>query len=376
MTRNQLALTLERSLFGALLKSRSLFKGKNKPEPFDASQVRTIVISKFVGLGSILLMQKLFRQTRKNFPKARIIFLTLESSKPLLEIMGGVDEVLFVESRGLLGFLRSVLRTIRIIRRKKVDLFLDAEFYSRFSAWVVSLSKARWSAGFDSTYLECRSSVYSHRADYDWMTPITENFCNLLRAFGVPVDKGVGYPVLENQKKSDPSKVIVFNPSGGGALDGYRLWPHKNWAELIRLFLKRGESSIVLTGLGPDRNLVESILNELTPEERKHTENVCGQFDFREYLSFLGNARLVVSVDSGTPHFSAALGVPTAILFGPETPKLYGYESPHVKNISKMLYCSPCYQIYNGKKVVCGNEHRCLETLSPREVFQKASELL
>ena len=64
------------------------------------------------------------------------------------------------------------------------------------------------------------------------------------------------------------------------------------------------------------------------------------------------------------------------MLFGPETPVLYGSLSPRAVNLHKPLSCSPCLTAYNHRRSPCDGNNVCLKSISPEEVLAVATELI
>ena len=82
----------------------------------------------------------------------------------------------------------------------------------------------------------------------------------------------------------------------------------------------------------------------------------------------------MVSNDSGPAHFSAAAGLPTIVLFGPETPKLYLPLGPS-RAIYAGLACSPCVSAHNHRQTAC-TDNVCMRAITVDEVFAAVAELL
>jgi hypothetical protein len=68
--------------------------------------------------------------------------------------------------------------------------------------------------------------------------------------------------------------------------------------------------------------------------------------------------------------------VPVIILYGPETPALYGSLSPRAFNFHAPLSCSPCLTAYNHRNSPCDGDNLCLKMISPEAVLSKAYEML
>jgi len=74
-----------------------------------------------------------------------------------------------------------------------------------------------------------------------------------------------------------------------------------------------------------------------------------------------------VTNDSGPAHFSAITPIRSIVLFGPETPKLYG-SLGHTESITAELSCSPCVTAANMKNSAC-NDAVCMKLITPERVL-------
>lgn len=390
-TRTDAALFLDRFLCGALVICVRLIKPWiTRFKPFDQKGVKEIVVSKYVGLGSILLTRPLIVHLKSSFPKAKITFLTFGVNRELFNLMvPSVDHVLEIQADSIKTILTSSVRAVRILKKRKIDLFLDLEFFSRFSALICFFSQPRSSVGYESTFLSSRTSLYSHPAKFVSRIPIAENFVNHLRTLKLNINGhlpeiqvSLSTETNENMRKKieslGPGHFLIFNPSASDALGGYRRWAQDKWIELVRLTCRLYSFPIIFTGLQEDKPQVDHIISELIKVglDAGRVQNFSGKTTLYEYFALIEMSRLVVTVDSGTAHFAISLKKPTVILFGPETPQLYGYEQPFCRNVYKNLFCSPCYNIYQGKKVVCRNENRCMTAITPEEVFAAVKDLM
>ena len=79
-------------------------------------------------------------------------------------------------------------------------------------------------------------------------------------------------------------------------------------------------------------------------------------------------ASLMVTNDSGPGHFSSITKLPTFVLFGPETPSLYG-SLGNSTPIYAGLACSPCVSAANHRKTPC-TDNKCLQAITVDQVFE------
>jgi ADP-heptose:LPS heptosyltransferase len=82
----------------------------------------------------------------------------------------------------------------------------------------------------------------------------------------------------------------------------------------------------------------------------------------------------MVSNDSGPPHFAAVTDMPTIVLFGPETPALYG-PLGRMTAITAGLACSPCVSAANHRRTAC-TDPVCMAAIAPERVLVTVAEIL
>ena len=121
------------------------------------------------------------------------------------------------------------------------------------------------------------------------------------------------------------------------------------------------------------------------PEERARAEELAringprsvsfaGHSSLADLPALYAQATLMVSNDSGPAHFSAAIGLPTIVLFGPETPKLY-QPLGNSRAIYAGLACSPCVTAHNHRKTAC-TDNVCMRAIAVDEVYAAVAEVL
>jgi ADP-heptose:LPS heptosyltransferase len=87
-------------------------------------------------------------------------------------------------------------------------------------------------------------------------------------------------------------------------------------------------------------------------------------------------AELLVTNDGGPGHFASMTPMSSIILFGPETPALYGSLDPEAVHFFRGLSCSPCLTAYNHRNSPCDGDNQCLKTIEPAEVWAAAQKIL
>ena len=95
--------------------------------------------------------------------------------------------------------------------------------------------------------------------------------------------------------------------------------------------------------------------------------NFAGKVTFAQLPVLYSVSEIMVTNDSGPPHFAAITEMPTYVIFGPETPALYG-SLGKTTPIYAGLACSPCVSASNHRKTAC-RDNVCLKVIKPAHVF-------
>src|SRR5437016_4086959 len=86
---------------------------------------RSVVVAKFLGLGSIVHTLPLLQKIRQSHPECRIVFLSFSKNAPLLSLLKLVDEVILIRPTGPLVFVLDIFRATVRMRKMQLDYFLD-----------------------------------------------------------------------------------------------------------------------------------------------------------------------------------------------------------------------------------------------------------
>ena len=87
------------SAWGLNLAARSLGRVFPRSHDIDPASVRSIVVTKLLGLGSIIQATPLLLGLKRAFPHAKLYFLTTKVDRSLVERLPSVDEGLYLDDR-------------------------------------------------------------------------------------------------------------------------------------------------------------------------------------------------------------------------------------------------------------------------------------
>lgn len=352
-------------------------------------RVRTILVQKYFGLGSLLHAIPLIRGLRERFPNAQIILVTFKPLDEVSRICEVADEIVVLNSKSFLFFIAKTTQLIFSFQRNKPDISIDLEFFSNFSLILSVLSRATVRIGLFQKKVR-PSLLMTHPLNYNHYKHLKDIYfafgellnverrdCYFQNILPAPI-AGSGSAVRLRLGLSDQLPLVLVNPNASNAMP-QRRWPADNFAELTRLLIESFPGfQYAVIGSIAEIDTVASFMSALGGRADK-VVNLSGKTTLVDLFSLIHESYLLITNDSGPMHVASLYGKNLAAIFGPETPIVYG---PVNKNsivfFAGKLYCSPCLNVYDGKTVsLSGNCHdyRCLKQISPSEVFRGVSEV-
>lgn len=361
----------------------SLFEKRTMPD-LD-KQCRNIVVIKFFGMGSILLVSPVLGELKARYKKSKITMVTLSSNRKLCEILPSIDEVVVLDISGPLKFTASFFKMLLEINKRKAEVIIDLEFLTNFSAMVTLLAdffnRHKVIVGFNSP-LRWRNRVHNLNVSFGHSSHISKVFIKVARSLKADV-KNFNFkseqqalvevkdlsvfedPQFKDNRFKSCKKLICVNVNSG-ELCLHRRWPANYFVRLIESLAGIEDFAVVLIGGKSDLRYVSEIEKKLSPEIK--VVNLAGKTSLPQLIALFVKANLLISNDSGPLHLAEVIGLATVSFFGPETPALYGPLGDNHYVFYSDLYCSPCINIYNSKMSACAN-NLCLQTISVDKVL-------
>ena len=365
----------------------------NKPNP---KKILVILLSE---MGSLVLSAPMFAQLASKYPTAPAYLLTFERNREIVEVMDLLPSgnICTINDASFIRFCVDCTRSLIRFRRAGIDTVIDCELFSRISSLLSFFCGAVIRVGFHRHTQEglFRGNFITRKVLYNPYSHISRQFLTLVAAIDsqtVPKAKSIEpAPVgaLQRLEFSDElveqmrmrlkkthgysgqKKLVLIYPSGG--LIPIRAWPMESYVAVAGKLLQAGYAVGVI-GLKADRPLADDIAAQL---ESSDCMNLAGFTKTMQDLLVLFNvASLLITNDGGPGHFTALTPMPAIILFGPETPVLYGSLSPQAVNMHQQINCSPCLTAYNHRNSPCDGDNVCLKSIDPETVTAKAFGLL
>lgn len=347
--------------------------------------IGSVLVIKFFGMGSVLLTTPFLETLRRAYPEARIHYLTFSSNIEILQRLPVKTECHTVRTTSLMSFIADTLAALLLLRRERVDVVFDLEFFSKYSTLISTLTRAGVRVGYALPTFWRRANV-THPVSIDRSAHVADVFLRQLQAIGIDAPATLTMPVLHPTHAEEVSmrrklglgtngvECIAVNINAGTA-SLERRWPADRFLELItHLHEEVPARRFFFTGSADERSYVQAEI-ERRADVAAFAVNCAGLLTLGEFIALLRHCRLFITNDSGPMHVASAVGLPVVALFGPESPQFYG-PLAHARVVYKQLPCSPCLNVYNAKLFVCPYDARCMKELSVEEVLSAVQSLL
>jgi ADP-heptose:LPS heptosyltransferase len=363
---------------------------------------RNLLFVELSEMGSAILVDPAMRDAQAR--GAEIFFLIFKSNQASLTLLNTVPaaNIFTIDASSLVSLVVDTVKFLFQARARKIDTVIDLELFSRFTALLTGLCGARRRVGYHIFHGEglWRGNMLTHKVHYNPHIHIAKNFMALIHAAfsskaeqpfskvhitdaSIQIAQAVIKPsdkqaVLERIERlaRDAQRtftlgqqpLLLVNPNASELLVQRRWAPESFSALIVALQKKWPDCLILITGSPAEHAYVENVrLGANVP----NALNFAGQVSFAELPSLYTLADVMVTNDSGPGHFSSVTGLHTVVLFGPETPALYGSLGKSIP-ITAQLACSPCVSAANHRKTPC-SDNACMRAISVDQVLEKMS---
>ena len=346
-----------------------LIRGHNRlPE-----DVRAVLLIQLGDIGDVILTVPTVRALRERYPGARLVVAVRDKARELMEDCPWVSEVAAVtRAGGTPGHrVRAQRRFFSRLRRTGFDLAVDVRSGTR-GAVLAFLSGASVRIGRYARHGGIwRNRMFTHLVDppREEFQYSAEHSLNIVAPFGLstthrrpelilPEARLVrGTSIMDREGIPRDRPVVAVHPC---SLWRYKEWKPDRWPRVIDHLVDRFGVSIILTGSADERPRVSDIAAMC----RARVVNLAGKTSIGELPAVLCRCAMFVGVDTGALHAAAAVGTPTAALFGPSSPVNWAPRGRTHLVVSKPVPCIHCRRKGCGG----GGISLCLDGLTVEEV--------
>ena len=369
--------------------------------PKDQTIKKVLVIELFE-MGASLMAYPSLQYIKKALPHAEIYVLCLDTVREpwLIPSALPLQNVFGIDNSSFWSLGWSILKQTRALSKQNIDLIIDFELFTRISAIISFLVRAKFKAGFYRYKFEglYRGTFYDVKCAFNQNMHISRNFLALTKSAVHLSTKYYNYdgpiPVEEivvptYRSRPDIAKImkekirdlfpdytdqpiILVVPTVGHHLPSCD-YPKDQYVEVIKKLLTLHKSSLVLLVGTPSHGPVTEYIHEHVNSDRcinfRHSTSTLA-----ELMELFLVSDLLISNDAGHPHFASMTPLKCLVLFGPETPYMYGPLGNSVC-MYEFFHSSPSYMPYTHKNPAT-NETDALKVIHPDTVVKMAETLL
>ena len=367
-----------------------------------ASGRKGLLFVKLAEQGSTVLSGTAIRDAVQKFGRANVYFLVFDENRFILDAHDLIppENVLTIDTGCLIKMVWSSLRRLFEIRRLRLEALIDLEFFSRATAAFSFLTGIPKRVGFHAYFMEgpWRGNLFTHRPRYNPHLHTSSTFQSLVAALDrppdafpqfhwVPPDPRLFEPPrfvasdaeVESMTKliaaecgGKPRALVLLNANASDLLP-LRRWADANYIALAKRILNLFPDVFIAFTGGPSESVRTAEIARSVGSNRAFS--TAGKTTLRELLALYNLADVLVTNDSGPAHFATLTGVNTVVLFGPETPRLFGVLLPRCKTITAGLACSPCVSATNNRQTSC-RDNVCMKNISVEAVLGAVGKAL
>lgn len=355
-------------------------------------------------LGDLLLTTPILQALKDAVPDAHLTFMVGPWSSEIVARQPTIDQLITCPfpgfrrtSQGFLAPYQLLFRTARQLRRERFDLAINLRPDFWWGAALLYLAGIPRRVGyalqpglpFLSKALSFPDAEHATVSNLRLASAALEELgYSPLEAPFTPARYPLSFvPSAEEQTWAlerlhmegvdEHTPLIIIPPGSGGAV---KLWRSEAWAycanTLVTTLTSTHPARIMLTGSPGERALVEEVAQDISSKALLVTDASIGQL-----AALLKLATCVLTVDNGPGHMAVAQGTPSAHLFGPTDPRIFGPwgESQRHRVIASTIACPGCPFIPCGRLDFSANElpeHPCVRRIREQEVLEAAKELL
>ncbi len=338
----------------------------------------SILLVKLSSIGDVVQSLPVAAALRRRFPQAYIAWAVGPAAADVVSGNPHLSETLVVGGTDPDGVTPWRLRPVpplsaprrlrQELRTHGFEVSLDLQGLFK-SALIAFLSGARERIGFrnlqEAAFLLNNRRVVPDRRDVH----AVEAYLGFAEALGAPAqpldftiatseeDRGKAHELLAG---SQPLAAII-----PGARWESKRWPAARFAAVAHALHDSFGITCVVLGARADRPLAE----EIAAAARCPVLDLTGKTTLKQTAEVLRCCRVTVGNDTGPLYISAAVGTPTAVVFGPtDAARLGPYGEGHVK-VTSRAPCAPC------RRRRC-RPLKCMESVPPEEVIAALGTLL
>ncbi|MFO8012468.1 MAG: lipopolysaccharide heptosyltransferase II [Phycisphaerae bacterium] len=339
---------------------------------------RTLII-KPSSMGDVVQALPVLTALKETHPRAHVSWLVAKAFAGILEGHPRLDEVIVFDRHRFGRFTFSVtvatefVRFMEDLRRRRFTTVIDLQGLFR-SGLLALATGAPARVGFRGARELAPLFYTAEVAPGHHAVHAVDRYMAVARRIGLAGPEARDHLPVPAEARAAIRERLTEAGLGAGepfvAVCAHARWPTKQWpaerfaAVLERMRETRGARA-VLVGSPDAADGARAIARAMT----EPPIDLTGATTLKELAAVLGEARVMLTNDSGPMHVAAAVGRPVVALFGPTNPKRTGPYGPGHRVLAGRAACSPCYRrrcLYDR----ASGAMLCLTNITPEAVVE------
>jgi len=342
---------------------------------------RTLII-KPSSMGDVVQALPVLTALKETYPRAHVSWLVAKAFAGILEGHPRLDEVIVFDRERFGRFTFSLtvaaefVRFLAALRRRRFTTVIDLQGLFR-SGLLALATGAPARVGFRGAR-ELAPLFYTAEVSLGrHVVHAVDRYLAVARRIGLGIPEARDHLPVPAEARSAIRRRLAeagLRPNEPFiAVCAYARWPTKQWpadrfaAVLDRMRAEAGARA-VLVGSEAACPGARTIADRMA----EPPIDLTGATTLKELSAVLGEARVMLTNDSGPMHVAAAVGRPVVAIFGPTNPMRTGPYGPGHRVLAGRAACSPCYRrqcLYDRSNA----RMLCLTNITPEAVFEQLS---
>lgn len=345
------------------------------------SKKSKILVIQIAKIGDVVCTTPVFREIKRKFPTSCLDVLILSLTKDILINNPHINETILITDY---NSIKSKFRLLNKLRKEKYDWVINLDhgsFSSIISFWSLAPNRVNTIYKYSGKTSALLSVFNNYKLEFKRNTSIIKHYLNLLKFMGIEnsSEKKEVFIKLEEEKKAldflqKRNLKLEDLLIGISVVPGNKsqAWDLANFAKLADMLSEKLKAKIIFTGSPDNQPEVEKVQKMMYGE----SINSAGYFKLHELPALLKNLKLFISVDSGPVFIADALDIPVIDIVGPWGLQEQVPSGKKVRFIQKKIDCYPCSFIMATIRSCKEGHRRCVNEVTPEEVFKAAVSLL
>jgi len=271
---------------------------------------------------------------------------------------------------------KSIFATIRFAKKfKNINLDLCLCIHRSIRSAIISyFINAKEKIGFKENPLSIifnksvdRNGTHEIYKNHNLLISYDNSFINFIPDYINP------YNLLEDRIIDTSYKPFIL--IAPGSIWNTKRFTIEGFTKICKYILENYNYNIIFTGTKDDESYINTIIKIINSEK---ITNLCNKLSIQELTTYIKNAKLAITNDSGPLHIAVGTNTNLICFFGPTTRSLGYYPLSEKAYIfeNSTLKCRPCGTHGHKKCPLKNSPHTCMKSIEINLIYKKIDEFL